>query len=48
VIVSVLAAGGVFMEPLPLGLILEVLAVVVLYLLGLDFLKVRIVRSTRP
>ncbi len=44
-IVSALAAGGIFMEPLPLDLILEVLGLVVLYLLALDFLKVRIVRA---
>jgi H+-transporting ATPase len=42
--VIALAAGGIFMEPLPLRLILEVLGLVVLYLLALDFLKVRIVR----
>jgi H+-transporting ATPase len=44
-VVSTLAAGGIFMEPLPLSLILEVLGLVVLYLLVLDFLKVRIVRA---
>jgi H+-transporting ATPase len=44
-VVIVLAASGIFMEPLPLSLILEVLGLVVLYLLVLDFLKVRIVRA---
>jgi|SRR5579875_630367 len=43
--VIALAAGGIFMESLPLGLILEVLGLVVVYLLALDFLKVRIVRA---
>jgi H+-transporting ATPase len=44
-VVCGLAAGGIFMEPLPLSLILKVLGLVVLYLLALDFLKVRIVRA---
>lgn len=44
-VVIALAACGIFMEPLPLRLILEVLGLVVIYLLVLDFLKVRIVRA---
>lgn len=44
-VVIALAACGIFMEPLPLRLILEMLSLVVLYLLALDFLKVRIVRT---
>jgi H+-transporting ATPase len=46
-LVSVLAVAGIFMEPIPLSLILEVLGLVVLYMLVLDFLKVRIVRAFR-
>jgi H+-transporting ATPase len=44
-IVIALTAGGIFMKPLPLSLALEMLGLVVLYLLALDFLKVRIVRA---
>jgi H+-transporting ATPase len=45
-IVSVLAVGGILMAPLPWWVVLLTLCIVAIYLLGVDFLKVALIRGT--
>jgi H+-transporting ATPase len=46
-LVSGLATTGILMAPIPLAVVAQTLGLVVLYLTGLDFLKIRIVRAFR-
>jgi H+-transporting ATPase len=45
--VSGLATAGIFMAPIPVAVVAQTLGIVILYLAGLDFLKIRVMKAFR-